>query len=104
MVGLRQQLGYVERLLRAVHQADAGCTAYRETVDLLRHLGKSLANALRNGHGLLAAGVGEHRGEFLTAKPANEIRSAHRLARRLGEDFQHAIADRMAEAVIDRLE
>src|SRR5262249_7822270 len=90
MVCLRQQLGHVECPLHAVHQADADCTAYRVTVDLLRHLGKGLANALRNGHRLLAVGIGEHRGKFLTAKPADEIGSTHRLARRLGEDFQHA--------------
>src|SRR5262245_48897036 len=104
MVGLRQQLGHVERPPHAVHEADADCTAYREAVDLLRHLGKGLANALGYGYGLLAAGVGEHSGKFLTTKPADEIGSTYRLAGRLGEDFQHAVADRMAEAVIDRLE
>src|SRR5262249_39692233 len=56
MVGLGQQFGHIECPFQAVHQADADCTAYREVVDLLRHLGKSLANALGNSHGLLSAG------------------------------------------------
>src|SRR5262245_8178856 len=83
VIRLRQQLGHIESPLQAVHQPDADCTAYRVTVDLFRHLGKGLANALRNGHGLLAAGVSENCSEFLTAEPADEIGSTHRLARRL---------------------
>ena len=48
--------------------------AYRMAVDLLRHLRKGLANSLGHRHGLLAAGVGEHRGELLTAEPADRDR------------------------------
>ena len=49
-------------------------------------------------------GVGQHHGEFLAAEPADQIGLAQTRARGLGEDLQHLVADRVAEAVVDRLE
>ena len=68
------------------------------------HLGKALADPLGHRHRLVAAGIDQHGGKFLAAEPADQIGPAHRLARGIGENFQHAVAERVAEAVIDRLE
>src|ERR1700732_996527 len=37
-------------------------------------------------------------------EPADEIDRPHLVARRLAEDLQHAVADRVSEAVVDRFE
>ena len=53
---------------------------------------------------LLATNIVEHRREFLTAETADQIGAADRLPYRFGEHFEHLIADRMTEPIIDRLE
>ena len=52
----------------------------------------------------IARGVDQQGGEFLTAEPAEQIDAAHAIAGHFGEHLQHAIADGVAEAVVDRFE
>ncbi len=63
-----------------------------------------LVDALGELHRVLALDVAQHGGEFLAAKPTEQVGRTDGLARALGEYLQHAVADRMAEAVVDRLE
>src|SRR5512139_1409513 len=103
-IGLRQKLSHIERRSQTVNQPDADRTAYWVAIDLLCRLGKRFSNPLGHGQSFFAAGVVEHRGKFLAAKPCNEVRPADRLACRRAEYFQHTIADRMTEAIVDRFE
>ena len=84
-----------------MNQADADSRTNLASVDFLRHLGKALANPLGHLNRFVAVGIDQHGGKFLAAEPADEIRPARRLARCIGEKFQHAITERVAKAVID---
>ena len=73
----------------------------RAPVNLLRHLGKALADPLGYLDRFVAVGVDEHGRKFLAAEPADQIRAARGLARRIGENFQHAVTKCVTKAVID---
>ncbi len=59
-------------------------------------------DALGDRQALVAAGIVEHDGEFLAAEAADQIARAELGAGGLGKDLQHAVADGMAEAVVDQ--
>jgi hypothetical protein len=104
LVGLRQQVHHVERGLLAIGQTDTNGRADWAAIDFLGGVGESLANALGYRHRLITACVIQHDGKLLAAKATKQVGRTDRLARRITEDFQYAIAQRVTEAVIDRLE
>ena len=62
------------------------------------------AGALGQAGGALEVGAGQDDRELLAAPAGGHVDLAHALAQRLGELDEHAVADRVAEAVVDRLE
>src|SRR5262245_43642423 len=74
------------------------------TIYPLRHARKAGSDPFRYFRCLVAADVDQNCSELLTAHAADQIRSPHRLACSLCENGEHAVADRVAETIIDRLE
>src|SRR5262245_50942690 len=74
------------------------------TIYPLRHARKAGSDPFRYFRCLVAADVDQNCSELLTTHAADQIRSPHRLARGLCENGEHAVADRVAKAIIDRLE
>ena len=103
VIGLREQRREVENGVMAYHDADAHRRGHRPAFDIARSGGKARADVLADRHGALASRIEQEGCEFLVAE-AEEIHAAHAATRLLGENFQHAIADRMTEAVVDRFE
>ena len=65
---------------------------------------EGVAQAVRHQIGIVDAGIRQHDDEFLAAEPPDQIGLAQVRLRGPGEDLQHLVADRVAEAVVDRLE
>ena len=61
-------------------------------------------DAFRQDDRILTPDIAQHDREFLAAEPPEQVRRADRLARTLGENLKHAVANGMTEPVIDRLE
>jgi len=87
-----------------MNQPDADRRTDWVTIHLFGQLCKGHANSLRHFDRLLAAGFHKQCGEFFAAQSPNQVGTSHRFARGIGEYRQHAVADRVAKTVIDRLE
>ena len=88
-----------------MHHADADGRADRAAVDLARRLGKIGADRVRRSASARSRlDVVQHGRELLAAEAAEQVDAPQSALAVLGENLQHAVADRMAEAVVDRLE
>ena len=67
-------------------------------------LGDGGEELLRHRLGVLGLADLEQHGELVAAEAAHQVAVAHRAAQAAGEGLQHAVADAVAERVVDHLE
>src|SRR5665213_1869947 len=112
-LGLVQRLigPFEERFRRVVGRTegrDADRDGYLDGLLAFRNTewfdGNLLAKPLADEESQGNVGVGHGDDELLAAHPASKVDAANRLAQSPRELTQHVVADRMAVAVVDRLE
>jgi acetyl esterase/lipase len=106
---VEQEVGFAQGVLRVAGGQRDPCREgdLAERLVGLAHpevaRGDLLARALDQREGRLGIRIGQDDDEFLAAEPADNMR-IERGRERLGHHLEHAVAHRMTEAVVDRLE
>ena len=104
VVGLRQQHGEVGDGVLTDHDADTHRAFDRPAVDLARGRGEASTDLFGDDLRPLARGVDQQCGEFLAAETAEQVHATDAARRHVGKNLQHAVADGVAEPVVDRFE
>src|SRR5262249_10527834 len=103
-VGVRGERIERGAVLRVARDADADAGREALAVELERRGGDAVADALGDFHGAFRRRVGQQHDELVAAVARRDVREAQVRLDRLGEMAQHAVARRVAIAVVDALQ
>ena len=104
LIGERDQSGEVLRRIDDHRHADARGRVQRLALDTAAATAKALRSRSATRYGVVDAGIRQHDHEFLATQAPDQIGLAQVRLRGPGEDLQHLVADRVTQAVVDRLE
>src|ERR1700733_14684571 len=104
MIGLRQQGRQVQHRVVADDNTNADGRDDRRAVHIEGGLGEAKPYLLGDRQSALARSVAQHGCELLAAEAAEQVDVTHRAAAYLSKNLQNAIADGVAEAIVDRFE